>query len=385
MAQRVLYLEYHLVLNDVVTCLQQLGYQLMGLTPQGLTVELFNQTCAQHRPDWVFGINFSPAIASLCGRLGLPYLSWTIDPLPRSRVQILDGTQPALCLALAHDPHMVARFKALGLPAQHMLLAAPAQRRHPVTNAQALAPYQCDVSFAGSSLIDELRSLDQMLTPLGGDSLSGQALSWAQTITDACAHESDYSGLASLGGWEALPPVLQQHCADAPERERLLSLMDGALTALYRQQILRRLQDWKGALHLWGDTGWSAIHPGYKGFADHGDELTRIYCASAVNLDIPRLYQRQSVTMRVFDILAAGGFVLTEHNPALADILVAGQHLAFYNTSDDLTDILTDWVHRPDDRKAIAHAGRNEVMAKHLISHRVDTLLQLIDEQGWSH
>jgi spore maturation protein CgeB len=50
-----------------------------------------------------------------------------------------------------------------------------------------------------------------------------------------------------------------------------------------------------------------------------------------------------------------------------------------------LTDTLTDWVHRPDDRKAIAHAGRNEVMAKHLISHRVDTLLKLIDERAWSH
>lgn len=383
MIQRILYLEYHLVLNDVVECLQQFGHQLTGLTPQGLTVELFNHTCAKNQPDWVFSINFSPAIASLCGRLGLPYLSWTIDPLPRSRVQLLDGTQPALCLALAHDPQMVAQFQGLGLPAQHMLLAAPAQRRHPVTDVHALAPYQCDASFAGSSLVDELLSLDRMLTPLGGDSLSGQALSWAQTITDACAHDTAYSGLASLGGWDALPPVLQNHCAALTDREQLMRLMDGALTALYRQQTISRLKHWRGDMHIWGDAGWSAIHPGYKGFANHGDELTRIYCASAVNLDIPRLYQRQSVTMRVFDILAAGGFLLTEHNPALADILVAGQHVAFYNASDNLTDIMTDWLNRPDERKAIALAGRTEVMAKHLISHRVDTLLQLIDQQAW--
>ena len=383
MIQRILYLEYHLVLNDVVECLQQFGHQLTGLAPQGLTVELFNHTCAKHQPDWVFSINFSPAIASLCGRLGLPYLSWTIDPLPRSRVQLLDGTQPALCLALAHDPQMVAQFQGLGLPAQHMLLAAPAQRRHPVTDSHALAPYQCEASFAGSSLVDELLSLDRMLTPLGGDSLSGQALSWAQTITDACAHDPAYSGLASLGGWDALPPVLQNHCTALTDREQLMRLMDGALTALYRQQTISRLKHWRGDMHIWGDAGWSAIHPGYKGFADHGDELTRIYCASAINLDIPRLYQRQSVTMRVFDILAAGGFLLTEHNPALADILVAGQHVAFYKASDNLTDIMADWLNRPDERKAIALAGRNEVMAKHLISHRVATLLQLIDQQAW--
>ena len=383
MAQRILFLEYHLVLQDVVDCLKQRGHQLIGLAPQGLTVELFNQSCLIHRPDWVFSINFSPAIASLCGRLGLPYLSWTIDPLPRSRVKLLDGTQPALCLALAHDTHMVAQFKDLGLPAQHMLLAAPAQRRHPVTDAQALAPYQCDASFAGSSLVDELLSLDRMLTPLGGDSLSGRALSWAQAITDACAHDVAYSGLASLGGWDALPPVLQTHCAALTDREQLMGLMDGALTALYRQQAISRLKNWGGDMHIWGDAGWSAIHPGHKGFADHGEELTRIYCASAINLDIPRLYQRQSITMRVFDILAAGGFLLTEHNPALADILVAGQHVAFYNASDNLTEIMTYWINRPDERNAIALAGRNEVMANHLMSHRVDTLLHLIDQQAW--
>ena len=63
MVQRILYLEYHLVLNDAVECLRQKGHQLVGLAPQSLTVELFNHTCAQHQPDWVFSINFSPAIA----------------------------------------------------------------------------------------------------------------------------------------------------------------------------------------------------------------------------------------------------------------------------------------------------------------------------------
>jgi len=383
MSQRILFLEYHLVLQDVVACLQQGGHQLRGLAPQGLTVELFNQTCAEHRPDWVFSINFSPAIAALCGRLQLPYISWTIDPLPASRVNLLEGTQPALCLALAHDPHMVARFRNLGLPAQHMLLAAPAQRRMPIHGDLALAPYRCDASFAGSSLIDELLSLDRMLTPLGGDRLSGQALTWAQDITTSCAHEPTYNGLDSLGGWDALPAILQSHFSDGPQRHHFMRLMDGALTALYRQHVVGRLKPWPGDVHIWGDAGWSTLHPGFKGFANHDEELTRIYCASAVNLDIPRLYQRQTVTMRVFDILAAGGFLLTERNSSLAAILGDGQHVAFYNAQDDLPETIAQWLARSDERKAIAQAGRAEVMNKHLISHRVETLLQLMDQQAW--
>ena len=383
MAQRILFLEYHLVLQDVVDSLRQRGHQLFGLAPLSLTVELFDQTCAVFKPDWVFSINFSPAVAALCGRLGLPYVSWTIDPLPASRVTLLDGTQRALCLALAHDQQMVATFQNLGLPAQHMLLAAPAQRRNPVKDDHVLAPYRCDASFAGSSLIDELFSLDRFLAALGIDTLCEQALSWAQTITESCAHEPAYVGLASLGGWTALPTTLQQHCSAPADRQDLMQLMDGALSALYRQRVITRLKHWHGDLHIWGDVGWSATHSGFKGLAHHGEELTRIYCASAVNLDIPRLYQRQTITMRVFDILAAGGFLLTESNAALANIFEDGQHLAFYNSQEDLGEKITGWVARPDDRKAIALAGREEVLKKHLIPHRVDAILQLMTQKSW--
>ena len=162
-----------------------------------------------------------------------------------------------------------------------------------------------------------------------------------------------------------------------------MQLMDGALTALYRQRVITRLKPWKGDLHIWGDAGWSAIHSGFKGLAHHGEELTRIYCASAVNLDIPRLYQRQTITMRVFDILATGGFLLTERNSALANIFEDGQHLAFYDAQEDLGKKMTDWVARPNERKAIALAGREEVLKKHLISHRVDAILQLTAQKSW--
>jgi spore maturation protein CgeB len=87
--------------------------------------------------------------------------------------------------------------------------------------------------------------------------------------------------------------------------------------------------------------------------------------------------------MRVFDILAAGGFLLTESNSALANIFEDGQHLAFYDSQEDLGDKISEWVARPDERIAIARAGRTEVMNKHLISHRVDAILQLITQKSW--
>ena len=138
-----------------------------------------------------------------------------------------------------------------------------------------------------------------------------------------------------------------------------------------------------GPTAVWGDAGWTDYQPRYRGLADHGDELTQIYCASAVNLDIPRLYQRQSVTMRIFDILACGGFLLAERSDALEAVFKEDAHMAFYDSHETLPDVIGRWVADPVGRQNIAAAGRAEVLAKHQIEHRVSVILEAVAQKGW--
>jgi spore maturation protein CgeB len=120
----------------------------------------------------------------------------------------------------------------------------------------------------------------------------------------------------------------------------------------------------------------------YRGGADHGEELTLIYCASGINLDIPRLYQRQTITMRIFDILASGGFVLAERSAALEAVFEEDRHLAYYDCQDALNDVLARWMSVPLAREAIAKAGRQEVLDKHQMEHRAYAILKAIQDLG---
>jgi len=128
-------------------------------------------------------------------------------------------------------------------------------------------------------------------------------------------------------------------------------------------------------VHVYGDEGWTSFEKSYKGFADHGDELTAIYCASTINLDLPRIYQRDILTMRIFDILACGGMILTEKSAGLTDIFTDGQHLMSYTDSNDMTSKVKLLLQDKTLRDTIALQGKHEVLQHHLISHRVTTIL----------
>ena len=368
---------------DVGKLMADCGYALVGLESKGLGVERFNAACDAHHPQWLFSINFSPEIAYLCSTRGLPYVSWTIDPLPHKRLALIDGTKPASCLAFAHDLKTVHHLANQGIRAIHLLLAAPADRRTPTTDPARLTPYRCDVSFVGSSMIDEMSALDRWLVVRGGDALSAAAMDWSKRLLDLVGADPAFGGMNSVGGIDALPDFLRDTSMRGADQDELISLLDGVLSALYRQRGIGVLRDFGGTSSVWGDPGWTDIHPHYRGGADHGDELTLIYCASGINLDIPRLYQRQTITMRIFDILASGGFVLAERSAALEAVFEEDRHLAYYDSHDELNDVLARWRSAAHARGAIAKAGRQEVLDKHQIKHRIETILSSVQERGW--
>ncbi|MEK7255824.1 MAG: hypothetical protein AAB316_13825, partial [Bacteroidota bacterium] len=39
-------------------------------------------------------------------------------------------------------------------------------------------------------------------------------------------------------------------------------------------------------------------------------EMTRVYRDAAMNVDVPRLHQREIATLRAFDVMASGGLLL---------------------------------------------------------------------------
>ena len=93
--------------------------------------------------------------------------------------------------------------------------------------------------------------------------------------------------------------------------------------------------------------------------------------------DVNRLYQPDIVTMRVFDVLACGGFVLAEHNDAIEELFEPGVHLDCWRDTDELLAKARHYIAHPDEARRIARAGRERVLRQHTVTQRLETMLQV--------
>lgn len=374
----VLVVDYPLFARDFAAWLEQRGYRVEWLVPQALSVELFGKVCSVLRPPFVASINFSPELAVLCSRAKTPYLSWTVDPLGPERFTLYPGTDPGFVLAFAHRRETAERLRALGFADAEYLPLAASGRRQPL--ADDLERYRTPVSFVASSLAQEGAALGQGLASLGASpELVGAFESFVRQSLDE--HEGDvaYAGVAADGS--GLPEALLAGLPSGVALPQLSDWVNGALSCQLRLRQVGALREL--GITVYGDAGWQQSGARYAGIADHGDELTRIYCASALSLDVPRIYQRDIVTMRVFDIMACGGVVLSEPSPDLLELFSDGIELICYRSQQELRERAAQLLAADSERASVGRAARAAVLREHLLEHRFERLAAGLARRGF--
>jgi len=376
---RILAIAYKLLLGDIVDELEERGFAVRILEPGEIAVESFRELCRAVRPHALFSMNWSPELARLATANALGYASWTIDPLPEARLRVLPGTDLARCVAFAHRRELVEALRRAGIARAAFLPLAAGRLRHPVTDPAELVRYRTPVSFAGVSLLVEKEGLVARLRQHGATpDLEARLLAWIAEEFRARGLSFDYPGIAEDGS--ALPGWLREAVPRLDPRE-LTDRVNGTLSHLLRLHRVERLVP--EGLHVWGDEGWHAVGAAYRGRAAHGAQLTAIYNASTVNLDVPRLYQRDIATMRVFDILACGGVLLTEPSPQIREFFRDGEHLFTYRDDAEMVAWTRELARSPALARAAAERGRALVTREHLLRHRIDAILEELDARGF--
>lgn len=108
---------------------------------------------------------------------------------------------------------------------------------------------------------------------------------------------------------------------------------------------------------------------GQKQFQD----AAKIYCKSKICLNIA---MKDDLNMRCFEVMGAGGFLLTDYVPYIDELFEDGKHLVLYRSHEEAVDKAKYYLKHDSEREKIAQAGFEEVMAKHTIDHRVANLLK---------
>lgn len=99
------------------------------------------------------------------------------------------------------------------------------------------------------------------------------------------------------------------------------------------------------------------------GYADYDNKMPHIFKESAINLNITLRSIQSGISLRVLDILACEGFLLTNWQPEIEEYFVIGKELVTYDTFEDLVAKAEYYQKHPQERRMIAKAGKKKVEA----------------------
>ncbi len=379
-----------LFVEDVKEALQEMGVEVLSRDLSGACLEDDVQALYRFGPDLVFAVNYRHGLSEICAALGVPLIIWEVDPtverLPPAR-----DRYPHAHIFTYRKSH-VARYREAGFAhVEYMPLATNPRRRRPLDlAASARLAYGADVSFVGSSMAGQAENLARLYASLTRN------LHRRPHGTASGAPAPDYRALWSLAleRQEESPDEyvigdLFARGGIVPEENgRLVDLSDcaGEIAASRRRvRILESLSPLAIArgctVKVWGDEGWRSRLPEgieYSREAGHYIELTTIYNASKINLDIGRIYQRDIVTMRVFDILACKGFALVDAGGDLEDLFTPGADLASYRSISQIPSLVEYYLSHDAERLEMAECGYRKVLREHTIRKRVEGMLQSV-------
>lgn len=113
------------------------------------------------------------------------------------------------------------------------------------------------------------------------------------------------------------------------------------------------------------------------GSVNHREEMPMVFKQSRINLNITLRSIKSGIPLRGFDILGAGGFLLSNYQPELLDLFVPDEDFVYYESREDLLQKVDYYLCHEDERQAIARNGHDKVAAKHTYRHRVREMLDI--------
>lgn len=227
-------------------------------------------------------------------------------------------------------------------------------------------------------------------SPAGGDPRLGERIlfvgnSWSELTRKAASELADGQIEACAGAVDALArdgtlakDALLDRCgathADPALRVRMLRYVQRAASRIWRRQVLSALDP--GSLTIVGDPAWEALVPGAERVAptDYHRETAGLYARAGVLLNVTSRQMPSAVNQRVFDVPAAGGFVLSDAQGDVAELF--GDVAPTYASPEEARERAEWWLANPTARRGCTQRVRSLIAARHTYAHRADALVQ---------
>lgn len=358
-----------------------LDYKLVTLGNDTLACEDFIQQLLEavvsFRPDCCItlnhmGVDVEGVLMDLLARLQLPLASWFVDN-PHLIIHLYTRCVSPWTALFTWDADNIESLRRTGFEHVFYLpLGTDPERFSPRRSAVPEA-WKADVSFVGNS----------MLYKVGGRLKNGrfprELLLPFREVARAFMDSEQRSVADFLR--QSFPDIHTRYAA-LPDNEARLAYetaITWQATRLYRNGCVRRLLPFRPLIV--GDRGWRVefrrepCQPRYLDALSYYAELPAFYGHSAINFNCTSKQMKGAVNQRVFDVPAAGAFVLTDWRPQMEQLFDPGE-MACYHDPEEIPDLARHYLAHPQERRKVAAAARKRVLSCHTWEHRLQALLE---------
>lgn len=324
----------------------------------------------------VFSYDYFPMIAMICQMNHIPYISWIYD-CPHYTLEsktISYDCNYIFCFDFAYAERLAAAGAAhcyhypLAADEEMLEVALQAQRdgagaKSAVTDASE-SQYACDISFVGNLYNGKKNRLRHAtLTP--------QTADFAEELVQK---QFDVYGGNLIK--ESLTPEVVEEIVEKCElklgaeyrqdaRQMTADAIGMEVSAREREQVLAALGE-RFPVKLYTASELPKTLCGKQiekmGYADYTKEVPLIFRDSRINLNITSKTIETGIPQRIFDVLACGGFCLTNYQPEIAEYFADGEELVMYEGLEDLVTKADYYLTHEEERARIARNGYRKVM-----------------------
>ncbi len=373
------------IIEDLNDALREQGHQVLCLQFKvGQSImEWFNQI-KQFNPHFAFfsgvcgilDVSYQGTKTNLLDFLGIPYACLFFDN-PWLQMSDLEKAYSDLTNVFVLDKVYLDELKVAGISRAYYLPLGTNPSNWLIESSDDQAKFACEIALVGT--LANRENLYKMRKELAFGSLiklmlnmrrEAPAISNEQTIENICKSLDNPDEIDFL---KKLP-----HTGKYSD---ITWLIDGELFREKRIHYVRELQEM--GLQVFGNEEWLKIlrNPNaYKGTIDYRKELPLLYKNAKINVDIPHPQLVNSANQRVYDVPAAGGFVLTEDKPAIRELFEIDKEIVCYKNMADLKAKIGYFLEHEKERRAIAEAGQRKVLNEHTWAKRAQTIVEVMTQ-----
>ena len=346
-----------------------------------LAMEMIQKIHAE-QIEAVVSFNYFPIISMICNTCQIPYYAWVYD-CPHFTLYAKQITLPCNHIGI-FDREMVRQLENYGVrSAYHVPLSVDVSYFNGIitqASQKERENYQCDISFVGSLYTDAHNYYALLFSDEGeGKNIADAAKKMEVAVRNQCfdyqkdcLRQAVWDGKIDMqtlqDGMELHGLMLGEDYFAKAEDILMAAVLEKKVTVEERRILLTELADrqtsakWNFRLYTGSDTGMMPNLDAYNyGTVDYHRQMPLIFVGSKINLNISLRSIHSGIPLRVLDIMACGGFVLTNWQPEIGEYFEEGKEIAVFHSLEECIEKIDYYLRHEQERQQIAAAGQKKV------------------------